>query len=210
MKVLSGADGRQHGRMQPDQRESRYAGQPSARARRWWPLPIGASAAVLALAVPAVAVLWWWVTTPADAAAAPAVDERAMALVEERLAPVLEDFDAVTLPAGSATDTGAATVEACFIDSGQTHEPSAVRVWDLPSTATGEQALEATSASRQAALSIAEQLRDLGWAGGQRLTPADWTELTLSDDGYDVTATINAYGDAIYLTAETSPSQVCS
>ncbi|WP_299038038.1 hypothetical protein [uncultured Pseudokineococcus sp.] len=171
---------------------------------------MGALVTVLALAVPAVAALWWWVTTPSDVPAAAAVDEQAMALVEERLAPVLKDFDAVTLPASSAAGTEAATVEGCFIDSGQTHEPSAVRVWDLPSTATGEQALDATSASRQAALSIAEQLRDLGWAGGQRLTPADWTELTLTRDGYGVTATINAFGDAVYLTAETSPSQVCS
>lgn len=196
--------------MQVDQRESRYAGQPPARTRWWWLLPVGALVTVLALAVPAVAALWWWVTTPSDGPAAAAVDEQAMALVEERLAPVLDDFDAVMLPASSAVGTEAATVEGCFIDSGQTHEPSAVRVWDLPSTATGEQALDATSASRQAALSIAEQLRDLGWSGGQRLTPADWTELTLTGDGYDVTATINAYGGAIYLTAETSPSQVCS
>lgn len=173
----------------------------------WLLVVVAVLLALLLVGAVVVAAAWWWLTgrPPAELD----VDPERASLVEERLAPVLEDFDAVDLRGTSATSLGPATVEECFLDSGDIHQPSAGRAWSVPTTATGEQALEATDSSRQVALSIAEQLRDRGWRGGQELGPADWSELTLSGEGYTVTARVSAYGDVVFLSAETPP-HVCS
>jgi hypothetical protein len=154
------------------------------------------------------AAVWWIFSGPPEDHLV--ADEQRLAQVTSRLTPVLRDFDAVVLVEDGVTSTGPATIEPCSSDSGQIHEPYAVRVWTLPTSATGDDALYATPVSRAAALSVAQQLRDRGWRGGLTLTPGSWTELSLRGDGYTVTATVRAYGDAVHLTGVSPPAGVCS
>lgn len=154
------------------------------------------------------ATVWWLFSGPPENHLV--ADEQRLAQVTSRLTPVLRDFDAVVLVEGGAASTGPATIKPCSSDSGESHEPYAVRIWTLPTSATGDDALYATPVSRAAALSVAQQLRDRGWRGGLTLTPGDWTELTLRGDGYTVTAVVSAYGSAVHLAGVSPPEGVCS
>lgn len=165
-----------------------------------WAVLVTVLAALVVAGMVAVAVSWWWLTgrPPTDVE----VDSQKSLQLEQRFAPVLEDFDDVDVTDQGGDSRGAAAIDECYLDSGQVHQPAAARAWSVLVGQAGEETEDLSASSRRVVLAVAEQLRQRGWQGGQRLTEAGWAELTLPGDGYTITATVDVSGGVVSVTAD--------
>lgn len=136
------------------------------------------------------------------------VDQTALTLLRRQLEPVATDIDRLPTVAGAVADGPAKFADCSSDNSGGVTQPGLERSWTLVGAARADDPLVANEAGGAVASSFARHFIAAGWDVSGVPDPGQQFELRKDQASYIVTATINVYGDALYVSAGT-PLDVC-